>query len=217
MENKKQEEGLQMNLKGKTIVFLGSSVTYGSASDGYSMCEYINEKTGADVKKWALSGTTLADINENSYVNRLKLHIDSQKQCDLFICQLSTNDTSRDVSLGEISDYENEECFDVSTVAGAIEYIIARVKNKWNCPIAFYTGTFFESDMYQKMVDLLFDLQKKWDFDVIDLWNDKQMRNVDKNAYERYMSNPIHPTKEGYAQWWGPKFVDYLRKFENKQ
>ena len=167
-----------MSLKEKTIVFLGSSVTYGSASGGYSMCEYVVEKTEAKVEKWAVSGTTLADMNENSYVYRLKKQIDSQEKCDLFICQLSTNDAVQGVSMGEISGSDNEDCFDTSTVVGAIEYIIFRVKNKWNCPMAFYTGTFFESERYQEMVNLLLQLQKKWDFDVIDLWNDKQMRRM---------------------------------------
>ena len=199
-----------MNFEDKIIVFLGSSVTYGSASGGYSMCDYVKEKIGAIVEKWAISGTTLADINESSYVNRLKNNIDSQKKCDLFICQLSTNDASQNISLGEISSSENEEDFDITTVSGAIEYIISRVKNKWNCRIAFYTGTFFENDKYQEMVDLIFEIQKKWGIDIIDLWNDRQMRNVDSNDYERYMQDPVHPTKAGYTQWWGPKFVSYV-------
>lgn len=52
-----------MNFEDKKIVFLGSSVTYGSAADGYSMCDYVKEKIGAIVEKWAISGTTLTDLN----------------------------------------------------------------------------------------------------------------------------------------------------------
>ncbi len=201
-----------MNLDDKTIVFLGSSVTYGSAADGYSMCDYVKEKTGVNVKKWALNGTTLADINENSYVNRLKNNIDSQKKCDLFICQLSTNDASHNISLGEISSSEMEVCFDITTVSGAIEYIISRVKNKWNCPLAFYTGTYFDNHKYAEMVNLLLKLQKKWEFDIINLWDDEQMRSINQNLYEKYMNDPVHPTKSGYVEWWGPKFLDYINK-----
>ena len=44
----------------KTEVFLGSSVTCGG--EGYSMVEYVRENTPHTCIKWAVSGTTLADI-----------------------------------------------------------------------------------------------------------------------------------------------------------
>ena len=37
-----------MELKGKTLVFLGSSVTYGSASGGWSMCDYLRENVSVN-------------------------------------------------------------------------------------------------------------------------------------------------------------------------
>ena len=58
-------------LNSKNIMFLGSSVTYGSASGGVSMVEVIAEKCGCNCVKHAVSGTTLADIGERSYVRRL--------------------------------------------------------------------------------------------------------------------------------------------------
>ncbi len=51
------------------------------------MCEFVRESREYDVVKWALSGTTLADINEKSYVSRLNQEIDAQEVCDCFICQ----------------------------------------------------------------------------------------------------------------------------------
>ena len=62
------------------------------------------------------------------------------------------------------------------------------------------------------MVDLLLKLKNKWDFEIIDLWNDKEMRNISKKDYEIYMHDPVHPTKRGYKEWWGPKFVEFLQK-----
>ena len=40
------------------IIFLGSSVTYGSASGGVSFADMICEKNGYDLVKEAVSGTT---------------------------------------------------------------------------------------------------------------------------------------------------------------
>lgn len=198
-----------MNLKGKTIIFLGSSVTEGGAAHNYSMCEFVQTELGCTVEKWAVSGTTLADINSGSYVSRLNRNIENQEQCDCFVCQLSTNDASNDISLGTIGD--RQDSFDVKTTLGAIEYIVATVKEKWDCPVLFYTGTYMENKKYEKMVELLFELKKKWDFGIIDLWNDKEMRNVSEDDYKRFMNDPVHPTRCGYEEWWGPKFVEYLK------
>ncbi|MBE6679988.1 MAG: SGNH/GDSL hydrolase family protein, partial [Ruminococcaceae bacterium] len=61
-----------MQLKGKNIFFLGSSVTYGSASGGISFAEMLAKQYEFNYIKEAVSGTTLVDIGENSYVSRLK-------------------------------------------------------------------------------------------------------------------------------------------------
>ena len=74
-----------MNIKDKSILFLGSYVTYGDG--GVSFAELMGEEYGCKVVKEAVSGTTLADINENSYVSRLKKVALNQK-FDLCICQI---------------------------------------------------------------------------------------------------------------------------------
>ena len=60
-----------MNLHGKTILFLGSSVTYGSAAGGVSFADMLSE-FGCTVVKEAVSGTTLVDTSADSYVSRMK-------------------------------------------------------------------------------------------------------------------------------------------------
>ena len=55
-------------LKGKHLLFLGSSVTYGSASMGVSMCDYLNILDGCEITKEAVSGTTLTDNSSSSYL-----------------------------------------------------------------------------------------------------------------------------------------------------
>ena len=186
----------------KRIIFLGSSVTYGSAAGGVSFADIICEKNGYEMVKEAVSGTTLVDTDESSYVSRLK-KIESDR-ADLFVCQLSTNDATGGKPLGTIAEGKSNEEFDVTTVAGAIEYILAYVTDKWGCPIAFYTGTRYDSAAYQAMVDLLKELALKWDITVINLWDEPSFNAVSKEDYERYMADPIHPTLEGYRQWWTP-------------
>ena len=186
-----------MNLKNKTILFLGSSVTYGSASNGISFVDIIGEICGANCVKEAVSGTTLVDINEKSYISRLKA-VSTSVQPDLFVCQLSTNDASRKL--------------DIKDIETAICIILSYVKNTFGCPIVFYTGTYYESNEYAKMVALLYDLKKKYDFYILDLYHDEQMLAVSESDYQKYMKDKVHPTLLGYREWWTPKFIGF---FEN--
>lgn len=199
-------------LQGKTIIFLGSSVTYGSASGQESFVEYMIKRDGITAVKEALSGTTLVDEavwGKESYIARMKT-IDTTIDADALVCQLSTNDATMKKPLGTISDSFDMADFDTLTIAGAIEYIIAYSRVTWDCPVIFYTGTQYNSEHYAQMVDLLLEIQEKWGIGVIDLWHNAEMNAVSEEDYKLYMVNGIHPSKAGYRDWWTPVFEEYL-------
>ena len=199
-------------LTGKTIIFLGSSVTYGSAANGESFVDFMEKRDGIIPVEESVSGTTLVDETvwgKKSYIERMKT-IDPSIQADAFICQLSTNDATIKKLLGEVSETFDMNDFDTQTIAGAIEYVIAYAKETWNCPVIFYTGTQYDNAHYAQMVELLLKIQEKWGIGVIDLWNDAEMNAVSAEDYKLYMVNGIHPSRAGYRDWWTPKFEEYL-------
>ena len=184
-----------MNLKNKTVLFLGSSVTYGSAAGGVSFADFLGEKLSLRVIKEAVSGTCLGDVNDASYVARLK-RVDPSTHVDLVVCQLSTNDARLGIGL--------------ETVAAAIRYIARYVDQTFACPLVFYTGTRYDSPAYGAMISLLYELQAECGFEILDLWNDPELCSVSPADYRRYMRDPVHPTLDGYRLWWTPKFIDFL-------
>ena len=196
-------------IKGKRLLFLGSSVTYGAAAQGVSMADYLRILDGCTVVKEAVSGTTLADRSEDSYLSRLR-RVDAEQRFDAVICQLSTNDATQGIPLGCVSGSRESDTFDTATVAGALEAIIAYVQKVWDCPFVLYTGTKYESAQYRAMVDLLPFLREKRGIHVLDLWNDEEMNAVAQEDYALYMSDPIHPSQAGYLLWWTPKFQAFL-------
>lgn len=204
----------KVSLEGKTIVWLGSSVTYGSATGGVSMVDYLQESTGCVCWKYAVSGTTLVDNDSTSYVSRMKRIRTHPAAADYFICQLSTNDATQNKPLGEVSDSYDMDDFDTQTVCGAIEYIIAYIKAKYDCPIAFYTGPRYNSAAYQKMVDALLEIQEKWGIYVIDFWNDPDFAaksSIEQSQWLlKYMADDIHPNAQGYKEWWTPIFEKFI-------
>lgn len=198
-------------INGKTVIFLGSSVTFGYGSIGVSFVEYLEKSDGIIPVKEAVSGTTLADIKSSSYVSRLK-NIDKTIKADAFVCQLSTNDATKNITLGEIADGTEPESFDTTTIAGAVEYIISYAKSTWNCPVVFYTQAKYDSENYGDMVSLLLEIQKKWNITVIDLWNNEKINNITEEQRKLYLTDNIHPTKAGYRDWWLPEFQKALRE-----
>lgn len=196
-------------INGKTIIFLGSSVTAGYGSLGASFADFLEKADGITAIKEAVSGTTLVDVKKSSYVSRMKT-IDKDINADAFVCQLSTNDATKEMPLGKMSESFKIIDFDTQTVAGAIEYIIAYAKETWNCPIIFYTQAKYDSEHYEKMVELLLDIQKKWDITVIDLWNNEEINSITDVQRKIYLVDHIHPTRAGYKEWWLPEFQKCL-------
>ena len=178
----------------KHVIFLGSSVTYGSASNGISFADYIAIRNGCSITKEAVSGTTLTDDEPLSYIERLK-EIDTSVKADLFVCQLSTNDAAKGKPLGDVLSQ------DTSTVSGAIRYISGYVSEVWHCPVVFYTSPRFESEAYGLMVNALNKIAPDAGITVIDMWNDEAFNAARKDDY---MADPIHPTEAGYRLWWTP-------------
>ncbi len=186
-----------MELKNKTILFLGSSVTRGSAAQDTSFVDIIRDTCESNCIKEAVSGTTLADIDERSYVSRLK-KVDAALPVDLFVCQLSTNDAAQKINL--------------SQTEAAIRFILDYVKDTYHCPIVFYTGTYFESKEYAQMVELLLALKAEYEFEILNFFNDKEMAEIDEETYKKYMRDPVHPTLLGYQEWWTPKFIEFFKQ-----
>lgn len=201
-------------LEGKHLCVLGSSVTYGAASLQNSLGEYFQQRLGMELTKEAVSGTTLADFGGSSYVDRIQT-IDKDAEIDLFICQLSTNDATLNRPLGDISKDGN---FDVTTTTGAMEYIITYARDTWDCPVLFFTGSYFDDADYAAQVARLMELQEKYDIGVLDLWHSKKFNDITAEQRELYMHDDIHPTKAGYREWWCPELekqlLDYYDSLE---
>ena len=200
---------------GLTFFWLGSSVTYGAESEGESMADFIGKKYGVTTIKEAVSGTTLASYMPNSYVERLDAYLsreDRAQHVDAFICQLSTNDTPYTDQYGSVSPafMTDPALFDTATTFGAMEYIVARVRETWDCKVYFYTNPPTGKPSYGTLVEGLEALAEKWDVTVIDLYHDKEWGAISEKERALYMADPIHPTRAGYREWWLPKFEQAL-------
>ncbi len=185
---------------GKTLFALGSSITWGFASGGQALGEFLARSFGMNLVKDAENGTTLAPMHAHDshcYVSRLKTHTRYTDSPDYVLIQLSTNDVWQGISLGQTVD--------------AIEDIMDYVQDQWNVPVLMYTNSRFESEQYQQLVDASYDIHNTKNFSIIDLWNNVDINSVTDEQLQLYMHDPIHPTRAGYMTWWGPEVA---RQFE---
>lgn len=205
-------------LRGKRIAFLGSSVTRGSGGCGVSFVDFLATRHGFYYEKEAVDGTTLADLNETSYIRRMHAHFSPESKWDLFVCQLSTNDARKNVPLGVVDAERDIQKYDTQTILGAMEYIIAYVRETWRCPVMFYTNPRYDNAAYANMVEGLLQLQRKWGIGVIDLWRHEAINNISDAQRSLYMCDSVHPTRAGYMELWLPvmeqMLIDYWRKAE---
>ena len=74
----------------------------------------------------------------------------------------------------------------------------------------FYTAARYDNPRYHKLVNLLVELQEKWDFTLLDLWHDNAFNDLTVEQRFLYMNDAIHPTRAGYLQWWLPQFQKIL-------
>lgn len=203
-------------LEGKTIFFLGSSVTFGHGSLGEAFPDFLAAKDGCHSIKEAVSGTALADRegmgSGESYITRLEKYLqreDKAERLDLFVCQLSTNDIKKPEYFGEVTanDVYDRSEFDRTTSIGALENILSLVKETWDCPVLLYTSNDIKNEKYAKMVTLAHQVADKWDsVTILDLYHDKEFNTITKEEEILYLTDNVHPTKAGYLLWWLPKF-----------
>lgn len=217
-------------LKGKTFFFLGSSVTYGASSEGESFADFIAKRQGATSIKKAISGTSLMDVdqpktndaefkdsplNGKSYVYRFDDYLASDEKVehvDALVLQLSTNDAKAGVDYGEVTpDFVRDtNSFDVKKSVGAMEYIIAKAKEVWNCPVLLYSNAYYFNNYYPLLVDAAKPLVDKWGITYLNMYEDEEFNNITDEQKSLYMHDRIHPTKAGYRDWWTPAFETSL-------
>jgi lysophospholipase L1-like esterase len=210
------EEKSTHPLANKTIYYLGSSVTrgHGGNTDGTSFADITASLTSNSYQKLAISGTNLAVVSgsSDSYAERL-LSFDFTTQPDVLVVQLSTNDFTHNISTGYVSDKTASADMDKTTITGAIEYIISYVKEvSPQTKVVLYTCTLgINLDIYKSYYSYITgtvrQLKQKWNDSLYVL----DLLNADYISVSSYMqSDGLHPTKEGYAQLYTPRFISFL-------
>ena len=192
------------------IFALGSSVTKGYANNDISFVDKLNERKEQNITfkviKEAVNGTTLANRSKDSYLARLlSFNKDILKDMDFILVQLSTNDL-----------YLKDNDFDSSdekSTFGAINYLVNYVKKNFKAKIVFYTCFIKENKDYEKMILKLKEISKNFNFEIVDFYFDKNLRN---SKFDKLMADTIHPNDKCY-EYMSDVFARYFEKSPQNQ
>ena len=198
----------ESEIRGSTVVFLGSSITNGFGSYNISFADYLTSMYKVNAVKEAVNGTTLVDSDEDSYISRLK-KLDPNMNVQMVVCQISTNDATKNAPLGEVGNMYSIDSFDTSTVAGAIEYILCYCEDTWSCPVGFYTSFKYDSPEYEQIREILLQIELKWHMPILDLWDNEEINSHNKSTH---MIDDIHPTLLCYRDDITPLMYEFIKE-----
>ena len=190
-------------LKGKKIYCLGSSVTYGYATEGVSFVEMLGKETEATYTKDAVNGTTMSTMYPDSYLIRAKKGLRDGGYAACF-CQLSTNDVRLHVPLGDVFSH------DEGTTMGAITSLILFCKRNRIQPLFYSSPRLGQSD-YGLTVEGMHELAAYHQVPFLDLYSDKHIQAIIR--MDDYMADDVHPTLLGYEKLFVPEMVKFLKRF----
>lgn len=182
-------------------MFLGSSVTYGEASGGYSFVDELERKDGIVPFKEAVSGTTLVTMGKDSYIPRLEGR--KEREVDLLVLQIGTNDARLFLPVGEIEDSTPD------TVTGAVSEVLRISAERWGCPVLAYISPRYGNEHYERITEKVRQLSDAKGIAILDM-EDHLPPEGENTAY---MADPVHPTRVGYVEWWTPVFESALAEF----
>ncbi len=204
-----------MDLKNKTIAFLGDSITEGAGASEYKKCfvEVFSQITGAKVINYGISGTRIAPQTKPSDNPRFDLDFimrskEMTTDVDAVIVFGGTNDFGHgDAPFGEITDTE------AGTFCGSCDALMRLLLNKYpSKPVVFLTplhrlsedNTVNEMGLECKTladyVHVIKEKAAKYSVPVLDLFAKSGMQPKIEPQNKLYFADGLHPNDLGHER-----------------
>ena len=193
-------------LIGKTALYLGDSIAYGSNDSlGLSWAGRIAQR-GMTYDKVAVSGWTVTNT-ETSGKGQIVTQLDkaSRDSYDFVILEGGVNDVltmqggNTNITWGEVTD---STTYDASTIAGAIEDLIVQTKDRFpNAIVGYVINNYFGAtdDNMTTYINTVKAACDKHGVAYVDLNADERTgKSVFYNGCELYDDGWLHPNAAGY-------------------
>lgn len=217
----KKKELFFMDIKNKTINFLGDSITEGHGATSNEKCfvSLIGERTGAIVRNYGIGGTRIARQNvadefekRGNFCDRMRNMEDS----DVMVVFGGTNDFGHgDAPMGEFSDRDDR------TFYGACHTCFSYLAEKYaGKPVFIITplhrcGEFDKSKnknglLLTDYISAIKEVARYYSIPVLDLYSEYGVTPVIDSVRERFMPDGLHPSDAGHSLL-ADKIIAYIK------
>ena len=197
--------------EGKTAIFFGDSITYGSGGTpkGYSWANYISDHYDLkDVVNAGKPGWRISNTKNNWITSFVKEYQD--EEYDYVILHGGTNDISAKVPLGEYQKDDFSGNYDTTTFLGGLEAYIYTAKKQWPKTHIGYIINYATPNSNKNRVELsesyyeaMKEVLDKWDIAYLDLYSGSTLQGISysellKVDSDTYLKDNLHLNAEGY-------------------
>jgi hypothetical protein len=188
-------------LKGKRILFLGSSIFSGEESRGISLPDYLDKTTGSSSKTLLLQGGDLFAERNDSYLRAIQ-HCSSHETYDALIVAFTGWDYL--ASLPFLPGKGKRK-----SLKEVLEILVEKAAELYACPVYFLSWPFPENEAYLQQVLFLRAWAKDASVSLIDgFLGESQALTKEKRSL--YFAPYFHATLAGYRDFYLPKIEQAL-------
>ena len=123
-------------LSGSHIAVVGSTLTAGNGKTSYT--DYLEKKNGMTVDVFAKKDATLTGDGDHSYKTQLDA-MDKDAAWDMILIEIPPTETDQKAEVGELSESDDRDTYDMTTLTGAYQYIVSYCWETWKAPAVFVT------------------------------------------------------------------------------
>ena len=200
-------------LKGKTMLFMGDSISYGSGDGvspfrtGRAWAGRIADWTGAIITNASVGGAKVSyQRGDDNWVYSQYIPHQNTK-FDIIVMHGGVNDARHNRTIGALSEGKDEATLKKNqpTYAGGLEWIFYNVsKTNPDAKLFFIANHRLDghSTGHAKDMSAYFDIAKaaceKWGIIFIDLYNNKELNDKLETTTTKYLPDTLHLNAAGY-------------------
>ena len=220
-EPEKEEEPREEILKGKTALFLGDSVCYGSRDTAKKggWAGRIAESTGLIATNNGKSGTSVSDIRKEKWGTIYdQMMLTKDQDFDYVVLFGGINDAMESVEVGTVSSSYLPKDFNTDTFAGGLETLIFYALHYYGDTASIGYMSSFQTPLYKEgrcsdmsqYYEVAMKICDKWKINYYDMFNDEALNEELMYDTTVYTTDYIHPNPSGYDII-APYVADFMR------
>lgn len=224
-----------MEYSGKKLLLFGDSIMFGSGNGGYGVGEYLSDRLGFTLAKYAVGGARVGYVAGKSWVvDQVRCALSNGESADYIVfdgmtndCNLSDGATLPDVPLGEMTEgysgFDIEKVGEEMSFSRCFEEIVCAFMKYFPAAKILYIRPHNmgrRDDNLQRIYgERALEICRKWGIPYVDLYSNSGMNTFipehrDAFTFDSYgwgRGDCTHPNAAGYELKYMPLIEAALR------